>query len=214
MSCARRTNLKYDPEHDKSNVAHVCVPRRFRSACASAQSDQSLRVICTTSSQGDFVCFPAWSDRNKLPERERERERERETITRANKWGMWNKSFILFWASLKVIGSVVSLALCCVRTSDIGSRWWSNFVQGRLGRQTNVYGMRAYFFFHVNKWWLNLIATAMVRTFRSAENYSNKGWLDTVGKPRTQHIMNLENFISSEIFRVYLTRKARHIIPF
>ena len=150
MSCARRTNLKYDPEHDKSNVAHLCVPRRFRSACASAQSDQSLRVICTASSQGDFVCFPA--DRTEINfQRERERERERgETITRANKWGMWNKSFILFWASLKVIGSVVSIALCCVRTSSIGSRWWSNFVQGRLGRQTNVYGMRAYLF-HVNK---------------------------------------------------------------
>ena len=76
MSCARRTNLKYDPEHDKSNVAHVCVPRRFRSACASAQSDQRLRVICTASSQGDFVCFPAriCLDRTEINfQRERER---------------------------------------------------------------------------------------------------------------------------------------------
>ena len=38
--------------------------------------------------------------------------------------------------------------------------------------------------------------------------------LATVGKPRTQHIMYLENFISSETLRVYLTRKARQIIPF
>ena len=48
MSYAWRRNLKYDTENDKSNLAHVCAPRRFRSACASAQSDQSLCVICIT----------------------------------------------------------------------------------------------------------------------------------------------------------------------
>ena len=77
MSCARRTNLKYDLEHDKIRC-DTCVSRE--------DSDQhalphSLRVICTTSSQGDFVCFPAriCLHRTEITNFEREREGERET---------------------------------------------------------------------------------------------------------------------------------------
>ena len=120
---------------------------------AKSQISMRIRTVWSESSRNLYDFFTrrfcmfscsylSWSDRNKLSETEKE-----ETITRANKWGMWNKSFILFWASLKLSAQLFPLHCAAFGLLPLAADGDPTSVQGRLGRQTNVYGMRAYFFF-------------------------------------------------------------------